>query len=253
MSKRRIAVVVPAFNEAALITSTLRSIPDYVPHIVVVDDASVDETAQRVRELADPRVELIEKPLNQGVGRAIADGYAAAFERGAEVAVVMAGDGQMDPADLPVLLQAVEGGGADYAKGDRLSFPGARARMPWTRWLGNWVLGWMTRLCTGVPVRDSQCGYTALRRSAARRLPLDALWAGYGYPNDMLAMLAARDMRVREVTVRPIYAEEKSGVRLHHALAVVPYVLLRAWLRRIQLVWLPAGDGTDRSSAARES
>ncbi len=231
--RTRIAVVVPAFNEAALIARTLRSIPEYVHDVVVVDDASWDETAEIVKEVDHPRVHLVRHARNEGVGAAIATGYRIAFERGADVCAVMAGDGQMHPDDLAALLLPVLRGDADYVKGDRLSYPGVHRHMPWTRMLGNFVLALGTRLVTGLSVHDSQCGYTALSRHAAEQLPLQQLWSRYGYPNDLLGMLAQQELTVTEVTVRPVYADEQSGVRLYHALFVVPYVLLRVLARRV--------------------
>jgi hypothetical protein len=139
----------------------------------------------------------------------------------------------MDPADLPNVLAPVLRGEAEYVKGNRLSYPGARRRMPWTRWVGNTVLSALTRAVTGTPVQDSQCGYTALSRRAAELLPLEQLWPRYGYPNDLLGMIAERGLRVREVVVRPVYADEISGVGLRHALVVVPFVLARVFLRRM--------------------
>ncbi|HEY6881423.1 MAG TPA: hypothetical protein VI299_25535, partial [Polyangiales bacterium] len=85
----------------------------------------------------------------------------------------------------------------------------------------------------GMPVRDSQCGYTALSARAAALLPLEKLWPRYGYPNDLLGMLAERGLTVREVVVRPVYADETSGIGLRHALVVIPFVLLRVVLRRV--------------------
>lgn len=230
----RISVVVPAYNEGRLIARTLASIPSYVHHVVVVDDASADDTSLRARALADPRVEVVRHSENRGVGAAIVTGYEVAFARGADVCVVMAGDGQMHPGDLASLLSPVLRGEAVYAKGDRLSFPGARSAMPITRWLGNFVLARLTALAVGLPVRDSQCGYTALSREAARELPLHKLWSRYGYPNDLLGMLSERNLPVSEVVVRPVYADEESGIRLWHALFVVPFVLLRAFARRLR-------------------
>jgi glycosyltransferase involved in cell wall biosynthesis len=228
-----VAVVVPAYNERRLIGRTLAQVPGFVSLIVVVDDASGDGTAAAALAAGDPRVILVRHARNRGVGAAIASGYACAFARGAEVCAVMAGDAQMDPADLAQVVAPVLRGEADYVKGDRLSFPDARRRMPWTRWLGNHALSLLTRLATGTQVRDSQCGYTALSRRAAALLPLDELWPRYGYPNDLLGMLAERGLRVREVTVRPVYADEASGVGLRHALGVVPFVLGRVLWRRL--------------------
>jgi dolichol-phosphate mannosyltransferase len=233
MSSARLAVVVPAYNEARLIARTLRGIPAHVAHVVVVDDASSDGTSEAARAVGDPRVEVVRHHVNGGVGKAIVTGYRAAFARGADVCVVMAGDAQMDPRDLDALVGPVLCGQADYAKGDRLSHPGVMSRMPLTRWLGNRVLSLLTRVCTGLRVRDSQCGYTVISRHAAELLPLDALWPRYGYPNDLLGLLSERGLVVRDVVVRPLYGDEQSGVGLRHALFVVPYVLLRVLWRRL--------------------
>lgn len=230
---KRVAVVVPAYREERLITRTLAGIPDYVDTILVIDDGSDDATSARASSVGDPRVRVIRHATNRGVGAAIATGYRAAFEALADVAVVVGGDAQMDPDDMRALLVPVLAGEADYAKGNRLVFPGVRERMPVGRFVGNHVFSALTRLVTGLRVGDSQCGYTALSREAASQLPLDRLWPRYGYPNDLLGWLALARLRVRDVPVRPVYADERSGIGLRHALFVVPYVLLRVLSRRL--------------------
>jgi glycosyltransferase involved in cell wall biosynthesis len=229
----QIAVVVPAYNEALLIERTVRSIPEFVDRVLVVDDGSTDATASVARALLDPRVVVVSHGLNRGVGAALCTGYRLALAAGMDAVAVMAGDAQMHPDDLLALLTPVVSGQVDYAKGDRLSHPEVRARMPWTRHVGNCVLSALTRFAIGLPVRDSQCGYTVLSRRALERLPLDALWCGYGYPNDMLGWLRSTGATIRDVTVRPVYAQEQSGIGLRHALLVIPYVLLRVLVRRV--------------------
>jgi len=236
----RVAVIVPAYNEALLIRRTLVSVPAFVDRIVVIDDHSEDATAARVSELADPRVELVRHDRNRGVGAALATGYRAAFAWGADVVAVMAGDAQMDARDLPALLAPVVSGEVDYAKGDRLSWPEARARMPFLRWLGNHTLSFLTRLATGLSVRDSQCGYTAMSRRAAESVELEQLWEGYGYPNDLLGRLAALGFAVRDVPVRPVYGDERSGIGWRHALVIIPWVLLGVVRRRARATILAA-------------
>ncbi|MET0340395.1 MAG: glycosyltransferase family 2 protein [Polyangiales bacterium] len=233
LRRARIAVVVPAYNEAPLIARTLQAIPAYVQLVVVVDDASRDDTGRIALALSDPRVVVVRHIVNRGVGAAIVTGYRAAFARGAEVCAVMAGDAQMDPADLWALLAPVLRGEAEYTKGDRLSFPRAREHMPKLRFLGNRTLSWMTKRATGLAICDSQCGYTAISARAAALLPLEKLWPRYGYPNDLLGMLAEHKLSVQEVVVRPIYADEVSGVGFRHALFVIPYVLARVLGRRL--------------------
>jgi glycosyltransferase involved in cell wall biosynthesis len=231
----RVAVVMPAYLEGRLIERALSVVPDYVDDVVVVDDGSPDDTSARAKAFAqrDPRVRVVRHVTNRGVGAALVTGYREAFAQGADVAVVMAGDGQMDPADLPALLAAVVERGAGYAKGNRLAWPGARELMPLQRFAGNHVLSALTRVATQIDVEDSQCGYSVMHRDAAAALDLDALWPRYGYPNDLLAQCAARGVRVVDVPVRPVYRDEVSGIGWRHALFVVPFVLSRSVARRL--------------------
>jgi glycosyltransferase involved in cell wall biosynthesis len=233
LGQAQIAVVVPAYNEARHIASTLRSVPAFVDRIVVVDDGSGDRTAEIAAMVADARIEVLRHAQNRGVGAALKSGYVRAFDAGAEIVAVMAGDGQMHPDDLRALLEPVLSGAADYVKGDRLSHPDASARMPKTRLAGNHMLSALTRLCVGVPVRDSQCGYTALGRRGLARIRLHELWDGYGYPNDLLGLLHASGAEVRDIVVRPVYGDESSGIGLRHALLVIPLLLARIALRRL--------------------
>ena len=233
----KVVVVVPAYDEEERIARVLGSIPPEVDEIIVVDDASRDATSLRARAaaLTDPRVRVLSHDVNRGVGAAIATGYRAALGRGGgprDALVVMAGDGQMDPRDLPALVAPVARGEADYVKGNRFSHRDVGQAMPRGRRLGGEVFSRLTSVAIGRPVHDSQCGYTALARGACARLDLDGLWPGYGYPNDLLGQVAARGMRLAEVTVRPVYAGERSGLRPWHLVRITQLVA-RAWLRRI--------------------
>jgi glycosyltransferase involved in cell wall biosynthesis len=226
----RIAVIVPAYREERLIARMLSRLPAAVDSVIVVDDASPDATREAALAVGDPRVTCVSHTVNRGVGAAIATGYRAALEGGSDVLVVMAGDDQMHPEDLVPLVRAVLAG-ADYAKGNRFRHEEAR-RMPLARRIAGEVLSAATRLATGLAVGDTQCGYTALSARAARLLPLDELWPRYGYPNDLLGMLAARGLTVTEVPVRPVYADESSGVRPWHAATVVGVIVRRALRER---------------------
>lgn len=223
---RRIAVIVPAYQEEELIADTLGGIPEFVDDIVVVDDASRDATGEIVQRMEDSRIHYVRHARNRGVGAALVSGYERALELGADVLVVMAGDNQMDPSDLTRLLEPVCSGRADYAKGNRFLHPEAE-RMPWARRMaGRWLARW-TCFASGLSVDDSQCGYTALSAAAARRIPLADLWPRYGYPNDLLLLLARAHLVVEEVPVRPVYGRERSGVRPWHAVVVAAVVARR--------------------------
>jgi glycosyltransferase involved in cell wall biosynthesis len=236
----RIAVVIPAFNERRKIVDTVATVPDFVDHIIVIDDASHDDTSRQAELAATGRdkpagVEVIRHAANRGVGGAITTGYRRAITLGADVAVVMAGDGQMDPRDLPALLDPIAAGDADYVKGNRFLHPAIWTTMPASRIFGNLVLSAATRVTSGYRhVFDSQCGYTAIHRDALAALELGKLFPRYGYPNDLLSRLRVADMRVLDVPVRPIYgAQWRSGINLGTALHPIPWVLLRSWGNRV--------------------
>jgi glycosyltransferase involved in cell wall biosynthesis len=231
----RVVVIVPAWDEAPRIGRVLLSIPVWVDSIVVVDDASRDGTAAAARATGDPRVDIVHHSQNRGVGAAIATGYKRALARAhgpRDAFVVMAGDGQMDPHDLPSLVTPVARGEADYVKGNRFHAPDVRWVMPATRRFGGIALSWATSRAVGIPISDSQCGYTAIAASACARLELDALWPGYGYPNDLLSQLTLRKLRIAETPVRALYADEVSRLRSHHV-PIVAALVARAWLRRV--------------------
>ena len=236
--EHRVAVVVPAYNERQAIGATVASMPALVDHVIVVDDASSDDTAARARA-ARGDAEILRHPSNRGVGAAIATGYRRALELGSDIAVVMAGDGQMDPRDLPALLDPIAAGVADYVKGNRFLHPAVWTEMPPARIVGNVLLSAATRVTSGYRhVFDSQCGYTAIHREALAKISLGRVWARYGYPNDLLSRLHVAGVRVVDVPVRPIYgAHWKSGIRLGAALHPIPWVLLRSWGTRLAAQW----------------
>lgn len=234
----RVAVVVPAFNEEAAVGAAIAAIPDWVDHVIVVDDASSDDTAAVARAAGDARggaVDVVTHVANRGVGAAIVTGYRRARELGCDVAAVMAGDGQMDPADLPGVIDPIAAGTADYVKGNRFLHPEVWRAMPPARIVGNLVLSAATRLTSGYRhVFDSQCGYTAISAAAIAALDLDQLFPRYGYPNDLLSRLHVAGMRVVDVPVRPVYGPAwKSGINLGTAIHPIPWVLLRSWSTRL--------------------
>ena len=180
--EKSVAVVVPAYNEEALIASTVSTVPAFVDRIIVVDDASTDATVEKVKG-ADPRVDLIEHERNQGVGAAIVTGYKRAIAEEIEVTAVMAADGQMDPDDLEALVQGVISDQVDYAKANRLFTGQAWELIPRTRYLGNAVLSFLTKIASGYwHVADSQSGYTAVDLTTLKLLDLDRIYKRYGFP-----------------------------------------------------------------------
>lgn len=238
IENKRVAVVVPAYNEEKLIGQVLSTMPPFVDRIIVVDDLSTDKTCEIVESYmrkAPHLVVLIRHEKNQGVGSAIVSGYKRALDEKIDVVAVMAGDAQMDPADLERIVLPVARGETDYAKGNRLFRGESWEMIPHYRYLGNSVLSLLTKIASGYwHVADSQSGYTAISLVALRSLNLDAIYKRYGMPNDLLIRLNINNFRVKDVSVRPVYnIGEKSGIRLTKVIPKISWLLLKGFLARM--------------------
>ena len=236
--KASIAVIIPAYNEEKLIARTVNSIPQEADHIVVVNDKSRDSTAEELEKLkaVNPRLIVINHEKNQGVGGAIASGYKWARDNKVDVAVVMAGDGQMDPRDFHKVIDPVIEGRADYSKGNRLFTGEAYRKIPKVRYFGNSVLSLLTKIASGYwHVADSQTGYTAIGKEALQVIDWDRMYKRYGQPNDLLVRLNVFNFRVCDVAVTPVYnIGEKSGIRIGKVIFTIPWLLFRLFLWRMK-------------------
>ncbi|MBI5014758.1 MAG: glycosyltransferase family 2 protein [Deltaproteobacteria bacterium] len=235
---KTVAVVVPAYNVARLLPVVLETMPSFVDRVFVVDDQSSDgtpEVAQRFVDRNPHQIRLICREANGGVGAAIATGYTAALEEEMDVVAVMAGDAQMDPADLNRVVGPVCRGEADYVKGNRLFRGESWAMIPKIRYFGNSFLSLLTKIASGYwHVADSQCGYTAISRVAIERIEPSKIYPRYGMPNDVLIKLNIHNFVVRDVSVRPVYGVgERSGIRLRKVVFTIPSILFAGFLRRM--------------------
>jgi glycosyltransferase involved in cell wall biosynthesis len=235
---KSIAVIVPAYNEEKLIGKVIETIPAFVDHIIVVDDASKDRTGEIVKahQQEDARIIYLRHPRNEGVGGAIVTGYKWALDNEISISVVMAGDAQMDPKDLPNLLDPLVEGEVDYSKGNRLFTGKAWRVIPKTRYLGNAILSFLTKIASGYwHVADSQSGYGAVTLEVLKTIDLDSVYKRYGMPNDFLVRLNVYQFRVRDVSVNPIYGiGEHSGIKIYRVIFTLSLLLLRLFIWRLK-------------------
>jgi glycosyltransferase involved in cell wall biosynthesis len=232
-------VVVPAHNESLLIGKTITTMPEFVDHVIVIDDLSTDDTAAEAVAVGDPRLTLIRHTVNTGVGGAILDGHRKALELGADVSVVMAGDAQIDPAYLPALLDPIAEEGVEFTKANRFFSRSSFAGMPKYRFLGSVVLSFMTKMASGYwHLFDPQNGYTATSRSALERIDLDRIALGYQFENDMLIHLNIADVWARDIPVPAVYGEEVSGMRMSKVVPAITRLLFRGFWRRVMLKYV---------------
>ncbi len=236
-AEKSVAVVIPAYNEELLVGKVIKTIPDFVDWIIVVDDCSQDSTVSEVKRLMpdDPRIVLLEHEQNRGVGAAIASGYKWARDSEIDVTAVMAADFQMDPDDLPRIVGPVCRNECDYTKGNRLFRGESWDMIPRYRYIGNSFLSLFTKIASGYwHIADSQSGYTAISLAALQRIDLDGIYPRYGMPNDLLIKLNICHFRVRDVSIRPVYnVGEKSGIKVRKVLFTIPILLLKGFWRRL--------------------
>jgi glycosyltransferase involved in cell wall biosynthesis len=235
---KRIGVVIPAYNEEKLIGQVITTMPDFVDRMIVVDDASRDQTGDVVAALQaqfGERLVLLRHSQNKGVGGAILSGHRRALEEQMDVVAIMAGDAQMDPGDLERIILPVITGRADYAKGNRFMNGEAWRHMPRLRFYANAALSMLNKIASGYwQIADPQCGYTAISAEALRLLDLDRISQGYHFENSILLHLNVLGMRVVDVPIRAIYGiGEKSGINHTWALVSFSFYLLRAFLWRL--------------------
>lgn len=231
---KRIAVVVPCFNEESAIGKVITTMPDFVDAIYVVDDVSSDDSVANAKATEDARLEVIVHEKNSGVGKAIATGYQHALANGVDIAVVMAGDGQMNPADFETVVSPVADDLVDYCKGNRFFHATPLSEIPRHRLIGNVILSAMTKIVSGYwHVSDSQCGYTAINRAALEAIDWSKLYPRYGCPNDILVRLNIAEMRVGEVPVEPVYGPEwSSKMRPAKVFGPILWLLARRYVKR---------------------
>jgi dolichol-phosphate mannosyltransferase len=234
--EEKLCVVIPAYRVAGHIESVLKGIPDWIWKIIVVDDKSPDDLAARVESLHEKRVELVRHEKNQGVGGAVITGFSRAIELGATILIKMDGDGQMDPAFLPELLQPILSGRADFVKGNRFGRLESITRMPLHRRAGNLFWSFLAKLGSGYwNVFDPNNGYLAIDADTFKRLDKNYLHPRYFFETSLLVELNLIRAVAEEVPMPAIYAGEPSSLSVFQVITTFPGLLLSRFFRRIWL------------------
>ncbi len=236
--QKSVCVIIPAYNEATQITRVLEAMPAFIDTVVVVDDASTDQTAATVQNHAssDSRVVLLRHDENRGCGGALVTGYRWAVDNRLDIAVRMDGDGQMNPDDLPALLDPIAEERADYAKGNRFFYGNAYNQMPPLRYFGIAFLSLLTKIVSGYwHVSDFQSGYTAINKKTLQTVEWDRMYQRYGQPNDLLILLNVHNFKVADVPVEPLYnIGERSGLKVKKVIFTISWLLFKRFFWRMK-------------------
>ena len=233
----RIGVVVPAYNEQRQIFRTIIDLPEFVDQVIVIDDGSTDDMIEVLTELKKTRENLliIQHSKNRGVGAAIQTGYEACLKLGINFAIVIGGDGQMDPKYFSTLIEKIVHSNKDYVKVYRQDLKFGISKIPTIRVFGQTVLTLMTNLATGLwEIRDSQAGYTIANKKCMEVLTSNGIFEGYGVPNDILIKCSLFNLRVGEVFTPPIYGVgEVSRLKPLKVILPILKLLVRGFLYRV--------------------
>ena len=229
----RLVAVVPAWNEEGAIGRVVDEIRafDRTATIVVVDDASSDETAG-VAEAHGATV--LRLPFNVGIGGAVQTGFRYARDEGYDVAVRLDGDGQHDASELGKLLGPLQTGRADLVIGSRFVDPGGTYRPPFARRIGIRVFARLVTVLGGQRVTDTTSGFVALNRPG---IELFAVEYPHDYPEVESTLVAVRSgLRLAQVQVdmreRQAGTSSITFVRSLYYIVKVMLALLVASLRR---------------------
>jgi glycosyltransferase involved in cell wall biosynthesis len=231
-----IDVVIPAYRVDEHIEDVLVEIPEYIRHIIVVNDASPDDTLQRIEKVmrSDKRIVLVNHEQNMGVGGAMISGFKKAMELGTQIVIKMDGDGQMSPAYLPELLTPLILGQADYTKGNRFRDLPSLQKMPFIRRLGNVGLSFFSKAATGYwNCFDPTNGFIAIRIETLAQLPFEQIDRSYFFETSMLSHLYLLGAYIREIPMPSRYGEEQSSLSIGKVLVEFPPKLVRVLFRRL--------------------
>lgn len=201
----KIAALIPGYREEKHIGAVVSGVRKYLACVLVVDDGSPDSTVEVARQAG---AEVIVHAKNQGKGAALKTGLRALESRGVDYFVVLDGDGQHDPDDLPHFLEAIK------RQPESAIFCGNRmenlAGMPWIRRLTNKFMSWRISRACGQTIPDTQCGFRLYRRDVLPHLLCET--NNFDYETETLLLISRAGKKIGSVPVKTIYGDEKSKI-----------------------------------------
>lgn len=235
---KKVGILVPAYNEEENIGDVIKTMPDYVDYILVVDDHSHDDTSKIVKQFMkkDERITLIRNEVNKGNGYAGRMGFQKLIELGADLIGPIAGDGQTEPQYLPKLLDPVVDNIADFAKGNRFLEPAVYNKMPRYRFVGNIFITMLNKFSTGYySMFDSLNGYYIVRADVLSKINFDKLGDRYEFENSFWIQLNLVNARALDVSIPPVYKNERSKIKLVKVILPTLWTLQKGFIKRVFL------------------
>lgn len=238
----RVIVVMPAMNAGRTLARTVQAIPrEWVDEVVLVDDASSDDTVAVARTLP---IHLVWHPHNAGYGANQKTCYLEALQRDADAVVMLHPDGQYEPELISKLVEPILNGEADLVLGSRLAVPGMAIAngMPRWKYVVNRVLTSIENRVMGTQLSEAHTGYRAYSRHLLMTLPFLRNSADFSFDSEVLMQASHFGMRIREVPANGRYFEEASSVGLRSGAVYgfkTLWVAVRLLLHRAGIVRSP--------------
>lgn len=234
--RTNISVVIPSYKVSKYILDVIKDIPEFVNHIIIVDDKCPQNSGQIAKTSSDNRVIICYHEKNLGVGGAVITGYKKALELNSDIVIKIDGDGQMDVNYMQKLIQPILDGKADYTKGNRFTDFKALRAMPKVRLFGNSGLSFLVKAASGYwNLMDPTNGYTAINKHALEELDLDNIAKRYFFESDMLINLNIENAVVVDVEIPAKYGDEESSLSITKTLVGFPPKLFKGLCKRIFL------------------
>lgn len=214
---------IPAYNESVGIGSTILAAQAYADEVVVIDDGSTDDTADIARRTG---ATVLEHGENKGKGRALNTFFDYARSTSHDTVVVLDGDGQHLPSDIPAVVEPVENGEADLVIGSRYLDGNGTGETPMHRRFGQRVLDFLTLGSSGAKLSDTQSGFRAFSPEAVERMTIRT--DGMGVESEMISTAADHDLRIEEAPIDIRYegVDGQTFNPLRHGLSVAAFVLM---------------------------
>ncbi|MES2660578.1 MAG: glycosyltransferase family 2 protein [Verrucomicrobiota bacterium] len=219
LRQKKIVIVMPAYNAARTLFRTHSEVLalGIVDHVIVVDDASHDETLKIARTLANTTVHVHEQNLGYGANQKTC--YRLALEHKADIIIMVHPDYQYTPLLIPTMAELIASGLYDTVLASRILGGGAlRGGMPIWRYVSNRGLTFFENLLTGAKLSEYHTGYRAFSRKVIETLPLDENSNDFVFDNQMIAQVLWSGFRIAEVTCPTKYFPEASSINLARSL-----------------------------------
>jgi glycosyltransferase involved in cell wall biosynthesis len=233
LNGKKIVVVMPAFNAAKTLAQTHRELPrDFVDDVILVDDASVDETAQIASELG---MATYVHHKNMGYGRNQKTCYREALSRGADIVIMVHPDYQYSPHLIVSLAGMIAYGEYDVAMGSRILGVGAlKGGMPLYKYIANRALTLFQNLVMNYKLSEYHTGYRAFSRRVLETLPLEANSDDFVFDNEMVAQIIFFGYRIGEISCPTRYFAEASSINFSGSVKYGFGVLATSLMFRLQ-------------------